>query len=584
MAVTYPARRLYGIKRGDGWDVVEQKSGGRCLAIHLPILRNGASVSEAQVVDDNVELAYQNVYGLGTDQRRDVLRHELGKRRSNSEGKACLERYRLASTRIFRVVLETLQDRLGKDKFVLERASIDELFLDVTHYCWSNIDNNNNSTPTTPKGVEQVMDKTVHVGKPDTDTTKRTIVVEENDDEEEDEEDDSSVVRALQMGCWVGQMVRQAVLDKLGFTLSAGVSTSKTVAKLGASYGKPNGQAVVYPSCIPYVMDQTPIRKVRNLGGKIGQRVCQLLQKRLHLDGGGGGDSPKPTMGDIARHLPLPVLSEAFGHETARWIFDAARGLDKEPVRETVGALVKSITAFKSFFPIRLTSGEIVQYFELLSSDMVSRVQLDAQRNHRYPKSCTVHYSCSGGSGPKQRRTKSVRIAFPKQQHKVELHQMVAERARQAILDREGPVDMHRIGLSAMEFVTSMAHGGGGGSIGSYFANHNNSSNNSSNNNNNSSSSSSNNNNNNSSSNKNNNNKKTAEKKEDLGIALQERNAESNKRKHGADQDLELARKLQARFDREHDFLTRANQSRQSNNNNNKRSKSIQSFFFRAKS
>ena len=140
MAVTYPARRLYGIKRGDGWDVVEQKSGGRCLAIHLPILRNGASVSEAQVVDDNVELAYQNVYGLGTDQRRDVLRHELGKRRSNSEGKACLERYRLASTRIFRVVLETLQNRLGKDKFVLERASIDELFLDVTHYCWSNID------------------------------------------------------------------------------------------------------------------------------------------------------------------------------------------------------------------------------------------------------------------------------------------------------------------------------------------------------------------------------------------------------------------------------------------------------------
>jgi len=32
------------------------------------------------------------------------------------------------------------------------------------------------------------------------------------------------------------------VLDTLGFTLSAGISTSKLVSKLAASYGKPNGQ------------------------------------------------------------------------------------------------------------------------------------------------------------------------------------------------------------------------------------------------------------------------------------------------------------------------------------------------------
>ena len=82
--------------------------------------------------------------------------------------------------------------------------------------------------------------------------------------------------KALQRGCVIARGIRRAVYNKLGFTLSAGISTSKLVAKLGASYGKPNGQAVVFPQAIPFVMEQTPIRKARNLGGKVGKEVCDL--------------------------------------------------------------------------------------------------------------------------------------------------------------------------------------------------------------------------------------------------------------------------------------------------------------------
>ena len=85
----------------------------------------------------------------------------------------------------------------------------------------------------------------------------------------EDDED----IQALQRGCIIARGIRKAVYDKLGFTLSAGISTNKLVAKLGASYGKPNGQAVVLPHAIPFLMDETPIRKARNLGGKIGKEV-----------------------------------------------------------------------------------------------------------------------------------------------------------------------------------------------------------------------------------------------------------------------------------------------------------------------
>lgn len=47
---------------------------------------------------------------------------------------------------------------------------------------------------------------------------------------------------ALQLGCHIAWTARRAVFEKLGFTLSAGISTNKLVSKLAASYGKPNGQ------------------------------------------------------------------------------------------------------------------------------------------------------------------------------------------------------------------------------------------------------------------------------------------------------------------------------------------------------
>ena len=46
----------------------------------------------------------------------------------------------------------------------------------------------------------------------------------------------------LRLGCHIASVARRAVRETLGFTLSAGISTSKLVAKLAASHGKPNGQ------------------------------------------------------------------------------------------------------------------------------------------------------------------------------------------------------------------------------------------------------------------------------------------------------------------------------------------------------
>lgn len=382
--------------------------------------------------NNDIESAYEQTFNIGIEERKQSIVNENGRQRFPAEGKSCLERYRLASTRIFGVVLESLEELLGRGNFILERASIDELFFDVTSFCLK--DQGSISGDGIAERVEIAAQETVMVGNAN---------VGENDPLD---------VQLLRRGCWVAKSIRQSVFDKLGFTLSAGISTSKLVAKLGASYGKPNGQAVIYPSAIPYVMNETPIRKVRNLGGKIGKSVVALFPANL-----------EPTMGNLRDYLSLPELAKSLEFESAQRVFENARGIDNETVKETAGVLVKSITAFKSFFKASIGSPEVLKWINLLAVDVVNRVQQDMDRNCRYPKSCSVQYTVSqkvGAEGrSKDRTTKSIRIPFPNK-HEKDKQGTLAMRANDSILQREGTAFLHRIGLCAMDFETRAANGG----------------------------------------------------------------------------------------------------------------------------
>ena len=113
MAVNYPARE-FGIKRGDSFDVIQQKSKGKCVAIHLPV----TPVDEASVAsisphgeqspqdntqreddddnDDEVDSspsAYDEEFNQPNEIREEMYRMEKNKMRDPSEGKACLDRY-----------------------------------------------------------------------------------------------------------------------------------------------------------------------------------------------------------------------------------------------------------------------------------------------------------------------------------------------------------------------------------------------------------------------------------------------------------------------------------------------------------
>jgi DNA polymerase eta len=493
LAVTYPARKLYQVQRGDSWEAVHQKSQGQCLGVHVPILTTSRAApdhvpeeeSSCQCREDEEENAklsittdvtlqdeYRDFYCLTPEQQEAARRQELGVRKFSTQGKACIECFRIASATILHVV-QTAIEQLDS-RIIIERASIDEFFVDVTYFCQQ-------KDPVFPSdclSLTQCMEKTVIISSEARDENHSPLW---NDDDHDDNEELSPEMRSMQYGCAIAHYVRQAVFDTLGFTMSAGIGPNKTLAKLAASYGKPAGQAVIYPHSVAAMLEATPIRKCRHLGGKVGKMVEQLLPE----------DVPK-TMGSIAQYLSLPMLRQGLKNsDLAQKVFDLARGIDIEPVESKTpnasAILTKSITAFKSlnFAPndagssdgSRNTAGsghtiaEASQWIELLVKEIVSRVERDTQRNARYPRNCVVQYHApSSKQEYSHQNNKSIRLPFPSFQLPKEeririLFAAVPIALQNKFNSNASTVRLHRVGLCATDFETIS----GGKAISSYF-------------------------------------------------------------------------------------------------------------------
>ena len=495
LAVTYPARRQFGIKRGDGWDDIQKKTttttttttsqaagaglqSHSCHTIHLQVLQPGSDPSPSSTRDDNagaqevrvdndngneddedddgIQKSYEKVYKLSPEQLLEA-RKELGVRRFHHQGKACLERYRIASMRIFTVVLESLSNHLGKDKFILERASIDEFYLDITNFCYDKaICKNNKSQEKDCRNYKHYdHNNTVLVGEDSSSSSPSSFYVHHQRQDDVHGDEQHSIQNALHRACQVSHWIRADVWNLLGFTMSAGISTNKMMAKLAASYGKPNGQAMLHPSNFGKVMSCTKITKVRHFGGKLGREV---IQKVLNVSRDGNNDDD-PTMSDLIP-IPLPQLQQRLkSREKAQFVYNSCRGIDNEPVKETSGALVKSITAFKSF--TATSNHRIIQkWLDVIVTEIVGRVTKDSTRNKRYPKSCTLnytYYTTTNGQRPKdgshrtQRNTRSIRLEYPHERNSQKV-QLLKQHAMNKLLPVLSHHPLRGVGLSANNF------------------------------------------------------------------------------------------------------------------------------------
>ena len=326
-------------------------------------------------------------------------------------GKADLSLYRSASDRVFQVLIDSIvhsnSNNSAPSLVQVEIASIDEVYLDVTDLCQFILNEKHHdwddlisaaSRVTTVGGIE-TMTHASHVAN----ALKKNEVRKGSAWQTRDattcldpgslewwnrrREGWANAEQMLAIGASLAAKARAAVFDAFGgvYTLSGGISSNKTLAKLASGFKKPNRQTLIHrgnPVALEKLFYPLPLDRIRGLGGKLGVMVGEKLGVT--------------TLGQLAQ-VSLVTLTSTFSEDMARFLFDIGRGICRDAV--TTRTKPKSISCGKTFRgKLAITDSEILRkWTEELCEGLLERVSADRDQHNRMPKllMASVHFSSS---------------------------------------------------------------------------------------------------------------------------------------------------------------------------------------------
>ncbi|XP_076394066.1 DNA polymerase eta [Megachile rotundata] len=284
-----------------------------------------------------------------------------------TRGKADTSRYRSAGRDVLNVI--------KKHCNIIERASVDEAYLDITDIVAKRM---STSFLSQEYLVTQLSNTFIvgysEIGKNDEEQRRKgvnawlTNIFEELEDVQAQE---------LALAGVIVEELRQDIYNETGFKCSAGISNNKILAKLACGLHKPNRQTILPPNAVSELYSTLPIKKVRNLGGKFGDVVIESLNCNV--------------MGDLLQYS-LQYLQKRFDDKTGLWLYNIARGIDNEPV--TTRLISKSIGACKKFPGKQaITSVDVLRHWAGdMAAEVCERLEQDLQENERRATLLTVCY------------------------------------------------------------------------------------------------------------------------------------------------------------------------------------------------
>jgi DNA polymerase-4 len=110
--------------------------------------------------------------------------------------------------------------------------------------------------------------------------------------------------------------IKRRVREELELTCSIGVGPNRLIAKMASEWDKPDGLTIVAPEQLPDVLDDLPVARLWGVGPQTAERLRRLGVRTVY---------------DL-RQIPLLLLEREFG-AAGRWLCNASRGIDDEPVR-----------------------------------------------------------------------------------------------------------------------------------------------------------------------------------------------------------------------------------------------------------
>ncbi|KAH8744141.1 hypothetical protein F5883DRAFT_440190 [Diaporthe sp. PMI_573] len=296
-----------------------------------------------------------------------------------STDKVSLDPYRLQSRKILALIKESLPANLQK----VEKASIDEVFLDLSAQVHAILLDRFPELRNPPP----YDDPTERLPMPPVTALdwKADALVDLDDTETETDDPDWNDV-ALLIGSEIVRHVRAAIRAQLKYTCSAGVASNKMLSKLGSGHKKPNGQTVVRHRAIRQFLSGIKFTKIRNLGGKLGEQIAQTFNTE--------------SVSDLLL-VPVEQFKSKLGDDTGVWVHNTIRGIDNTEVNSRVQ--IKSMLSAKSFRPAINSVDSAVKWLTIFVSDIFSRlVEEGVIENKRRPRSINLCHRHGGQTRSRQ--------------------------------------------------------------------------------------------------------------------------------------------------------------------------------------
>lgn len=290
--------------------------------------------------------------------------------------KAALDPYRLEARRtmgLIRAILSTPPP-------LIERASIDELFIDLSSLVHQELVDRHpvlreppslhlDSHLPSPRLREELEWDSEHVwGSPQVQHQRLAS-------------DWDEIV--FNIGSQIVTRLRKEILRQLQYTCSAGVAPNKSLAKLAAGLNKPNGQAVVLPGGVSSFLATCRFTKIRGLGRELGRQVVREFET----------DQVSELLS-----VNLPRLQSALGLDDGRWVYNIIRGIDKTEVVSRIHA--ESMLSAKTFVP-KLSADRAKLWLRIFVADLLGRIQeLEAEGYELRPTTIALNHYVDGRFGP----------------------------------------------------------------------------------------------------------------------------------------------------------------------------------------
>lgn len=293
--------------------------------------------------------------------------------------KVSLDPYRIESRRI----LACIKECLPRETQRVEKASIDEVFLDLSAQVHGVLLERFPEL----KGPAPYDDSSEPLPRPSLTALdwKADALVDLNVGEVEEEDPDWDDV-ALLIASEIVRDVRKRIWEELKYTCSAGLSRNKMMAKLGSAHKKPNAQTVIRNRAVGMFMSGFKFTKIRNLGGKLGDEVVAAF----------GTDMVEDLL-----KVPVEVLKKKMGDETGSWLYSIIRGEDHSEVNPRTQ--IKSMLSAKSFRPSINTFEVACRWLRIFVADIFGRlVEEGVLDNKRRPKTLTIHHRQGAQTRSKQ--------------------------------------------------------------------------------------------------------------------------------------------------------------------------------------